>query len=603
MEEKKQILSPSKRYANAEDQDLEYKLNLDTSESLLRIGDKDIILDIDKLYDKERNQSKKYKIYGKMKMIFRNLYSGSTDYLYLKQRLYLTGDGSTGNFDGFLPYDEFAFLRRDLYREIVDQTTVSGSTLGVYNPTIITTGSSGHTLVTPITAPYHNWNLYLSYVYTGDTEFPMEYTLSGSTKETFKAKDGIPFRLSHVSNNFYELTSPVEHGMKQGEYITLYNSTNSSLTGSTSGRTFYISSIGNEYYNSEKYVVNIIKSQVPSDINITGSTIFTAKRCLDINNISGSTSQYYVHKLKTLTDVSDYIMDNVGFESSIFEDEKKLLFENVVGDNDVIVERNRMESIIYDFKEPFVLEGLKNNFDYTPTEVYLTTVFRNGNGYFNYPPKIGYKFNFHDTWIDEHFLDSNNVYETNLSGTTFTGNTSGVGYTGFTFTGGTAVPKDTELVGDFIEYNPKEMKERTVSNCYHKITNPTNVFYYNQDKTVNNYSGATSGNTFGLIYQPHHKIKLRELSPYTETSVTDDIFNLPENAKFDSDENVWRWRDVYDHGYVDVDGNGTDYPFVNGNHYVKTDINFYLRNERYYQNKSDGISNFNYKVKNNENIC
>ena len=44
-----------------------------------------------------------------------------------------------------------------------------------------------------------------------------------------------------------------------------------------------------------------------------------------------------------------------------FEDEKKLVFENSVGDNDVLVERNRMESVLYDFKEPLKLSGLTNN--------------------------------------------------------------------------------------------------------------------------------------------------------------------------------------------------------------------------------------------------
>ena len=70
MENKKEILLPSKRYKKADEQDLTLNIGLETSQTLLRIGDKDIILDIDKLYDKERNESNKYKIYGKLKMVF-----------------------------------------------------------------------------------------------------------------------------------------------------------------------------------------------------------------------------------------------------------------------------------------------------------------------------------------------------------------------------------------------------------------------------------------------------------------------------------------------------------------------------------------------------
>jgi hypothetical protein len=583
--EKKQIILPNKMFAKADDQELELKLNLDNSDTLMRIGERDIILDIDEQYYKERNESVNYKIYGKLKMIFRNLYSGSTPYSYLKERLYLNGDGSNGNFDGYLPYDEFAFLRRDVYREV--NLPVTGNTLGTFIPNIVKSGSTAHTTVTPISAPYQNWNLYLSYVYSGDSEFKMDYTLTGGTKVSFTAKDGIPFRVVNY-NTYYELTSPVEHGMSEGEHIVLSGGTLTGLSNPT-GSTFYINSVGNETFDSEKYVINILKSQIKTGTTL--NTIMLGKRCKDFTNIVPSTSKYYVHKHKTLTNTDGYIMDSLGFESPIFEDEKKILFENSVGTNDVIVERNRMESVLYDFKEPLKLSGLTNNLGFTPTNVFVTAIFRNGNGYFNYPPKVGYKFNFHDTWIDQHFSGTTSN-EIGLTSTSFTGNTNLDGYTGFTFLSGQTLPIGSILNGAFVEYNPKEMTERIVSESFHKITNPTNIFDHNQDTNVDGFSGATSGNTMGLIYQPHYRIKLRELSPYTETANTNDIFNLPENAKYDPYDKVWRWRDIYDHGYVDSDGFGTDFPFMNGNHYVKANINFYLRNERYYKNKSNGITSF-----------
>ena len=580
MEENKKIVLPSKKFANAPDEELDLKLNLDTSESLLRIGERDIVLDVAKLYSKERNDSINYKIYGKLKMVFRNLYCGNTDYTYLKDRLYLVGDGTTTDHTGFLPYDEFAFMRRDVYREVNLPITVTGNTAPTgFTKNIVISGSTAHTTVTPINAPYQNWNLYLSYVYSGDTGFTMTYSLTGSTYSSFKANDGIPFRITYTGGTYYELTSPVEHGMTNGDYIVLSGGT---FTGDVSGRTYSITSVGNEIYGSEKYVVNILKSQIPKTKSF--NTIMFGKRCLDINNISGSTSTYYVHKHKTLTNVDGYILDKVGFETPIWEDEKKLVFETFLNRNDVLVERNRMESVLYDFKEPFRLSGLTNNLGFTPTEVYVTALFRNGNGYFNYPPKVGYKFNFHDTWIDQHF-NGTTSNETGLSGGTFTRDS-------ITFTSGNTITGDTVAIlnGAFVEYNPKEMKERIVSESFHKITNPTTIFDYGQ--TVGS-SGASINNLEGLIYQPHYRVKLRELSPYVETATTNDIFNLPENTNYDEDEDVWRWRDLYDQGYVDQDGYGTNFPFVNGTHYVRTNINFYLRNERYYTNKQDGVTNFN----------
>jgi hypothetical protein len=600
---KKQILLPSKRFFKAEEESLNLPLNLDESETLLREGDRNIVLDIAKLFDKERNESKKYKIHGKLKMVFRNLYTGSTTYDPLKSNLFYNSYGTDINYDGSMPYNEFAFLRKDVLREtFVGQT---GSTLTEdYNPEqqLVLTGTTytGHTTTTSIEAPYKNWNIYLTYVNGQDENYPMAYTLSGNTVFNFKASDGIPFRV--VNNGiYYTLISPVEHGMKAGEYVTL------STTGSTyytySGsprvrysttaefdRTFYIESVGNEIFRSEKFVINILKKELVS--GTTFNTVVFGKRCLNKFKLEKTTSTYYVHKHKTLTEVKDYILDKSGFESSIWEEERALMYENSNGVDNYLVEQNRMESLIYDFKEPFILTGLTNNLNYTPTEVYVTVLLRNKNGYFNYPPKVGFKFNFHNTWIDNHFGGTGST-ETNIPQNTFTSNNATTG-----FIGGSELPLGTSgLTGAFIEYNRSELQERVISEGYHKFTCKSTIFNHGQISNVTEdgvviFSGATAFNPFGYFYQPHHRIKLRELSPYVESYKTNEIYGLPENARYFPDEKLWKWRDLYDNGFLDADGFGTNYPFINGIHYIKKDINFYLRNEVTFKNKEDGVIKF-----------
>jgi hypothetical protein len=392
--------------------------------------------------------------------------------------------------------------------------------------------------------------------------------------------DGIPFRVTD-NGSTYTLTCPVEHGMIDGEFITISGGTlNNSVP--VSGRTLPIISIGDSYYNSEKFVLEINKSEMPSGTTL--STVVLGKRCINKNDITGTTSTYYVHKHKTLTGEKDYILDKVGFESPIWETERKLLLENSAGTNDYLVERNRMESLIYNFKNTFTLTGLTNNLGYLPTEVYVTVVLINANGYFDYPPKVGFKFNFHNSWIDEHFDGTTSVEKTIPT----TGFSRTVGATTFNFTGGTELPLNTILTGAFIEYNKSELKERVISESFHKFSNPATIFDYNQGDT-NYYSGATSTNKTGLYYQPHYRVKLRQLSPYIETSDTNEVYGLPQNAKYFEDENLWKWHDLYDHGFIDSDGFGTDFPFMNNIHYVKNDIDFYLRNEKIYTNKNDGI--------------
>jgi hypothetical protein len=574
--EKKQILQPEKKYYQAPVEDQTVSIGLETREELLREGDKSIILDLERLFNKERNDSKKYKIYGKIRMIFRNMYKGESSYSNLREYLYLHGDGSDlGNYEGYLPYDEFAFLRRDIYKNVINTPTgTTTSNFGTYTPTFSLPAQTPnkHQNISMMDAPYHNWNLYLTYVHQNDSFYPITYTLTGGTKTISGnvAANGIPCRVESLQN-YYRLTCPVPHGINEGEYVII------------SGKTRSIASFGNEKFDSKKYVLNLSKAQFSGT---PLSSIVLIKRCIDKDNPLTTTSIYYVHRHKVITKTTDYILDKAGFETPIFEEEKKLLFENSAGVDDFLVERNRQEAVLFDFRDEFVLTGLTNNLGYTPTEIYLSVIFRNGSGYFDYPVKVGYRFHLHDSWVDDHYSGTT-ANETALISTLYPkSGTTATFYTGNTLTTGST------LTGAFVEYSPVEMKERIISEAFHKLTNPTEIFDYGQVSGTT-YAGTSVNNKLGLYYQPHYRIKLRELSPYVETFNTDNILDLPDNAKYDPFDRLWKWRDIYDHGYIDPDGNGTDYPFVNGLHYVKSDINFYLRNEQAFKNKTDGIKDFN----------
>jgi hypothetical protein len=514
-------------------------------------------------------------------MVFRNMYSGTTSYNPLRRHLYLKGDGSdidTETTGGYMTYDEFAWIRNDVTRE--SNIMKSGFDNDIFVPDIQVVGEeyTGHTTTTILDSKYKNWNLYLSYAYDQDPDYVMHYTLSGGTTYTFNASDGIPFRVFD-EGEYYKLISPVNHGITDSEYIVI---SGSGITASLNERTLKVTSTGDEYYNSKYYKINILKSDITS--NIIMPEVVLGKRCIDKKNIDKTTSNYYIHKHKILTNIDDYSLEKCSFHKPIWEDEQKILFENLLSEPDWLVVRNRMESVLFDFNDPFILTGLTNNLGYTPTQIFLTVIFRNGNGYFDYPVKNGYRFNFHDTWIDEHF-NGDSSKETNIPTSTFTKND-------IEFTRGESLLKNSVLNGNFIEYNNSEMKERIICHNYHKMVNRKDLFDYNQNDN-NIFSGASETNMFGLYYQPHYEIKLRQLSPYVETSDTNKVFNLPENTKYFNDEKLWKWRDLYNHGFIDTDGYGTDFPFTNNNHYVKNEIKFYLRYEQFFNNKQDGLDNKN----------
>ena len=141
--EKKQIILPTRKYENAPSEELQVRIGLDEEKSLLRIDDRDIILDLSEQFKTERDECVRYKIYGKIKMVFRNLYLGTSPYDYLENKLALEGNGEDLDFSGYLPYDEFAFLRKDVFRETTNDVSIY-SLSGFTGFSITTTGDTLH---------------------------------------------------------------------------------------------------------------------------------------------------------------------------------------------------------------------------------------------------------------------------------------------------------------------------------------------------------------------------------------------------------------------------------------------------------------------------
>lgn len=575
---------------NSENRNNKMIISLSSEQNLLRENDYNVIVDTNEQYQKERNDSIKYKIFNKIKMVFRNQYLGTTSFAPLIPTFYLNNDG-TGDSQGYLQYNEFAFLRNDVFREYNE--TPKGNDLKNYTLNLKPKNLPQHRLFTIMDNPYYNWGFSLSYVYDKDENYVINYTFSNGENFNNNISEGIPFRVTETDDS-YILTSPIEHNIKEGESLIISNKGNVFkkienntiiTTSDIEDRVFQVNSVGDGIYNSEKFVITLSKDNFV--LGTTLNKVIFVRRCLDNNNLK-TVSKYYIRKHKILTDEKEYTLDRLGFETNIFEHERKILFENLLGDNDVLVERNRMETILCNLNDTFKLENLKDNNGLTPREIFLTIYFKNSNGLFNYPPKVGYKFNFHSGWVDKHFEGNSSnengieVYQLNSL------------VPDLNFYGG-KLNKDDVVNGDIVEYNEYELKEYVISKTFHKITSRLDIFDHKQNIPTPNFNGINNNNLSGLYYQTHYPIQLRSESPYVETSFDKDIINLPENSKYFEDEKMWRWRDLYDNGYIDEDNNGVNHPFLNGYHYLKTDINFYLRNETGYKNKTDVVRNFNDK--------
>jgi hypothetical protein len=113
------------------------------------------------------------------------------------------------------------------------------------------------------------------------------------------------------------------------------------------------------------------------------------------------------------------------------------------------------------------------------------------------------------------------------------------------------------------EYSTEQLTETEICYFKHRLIHRDVLFYYN----------------------PFYKKKIKLKSDYIENS--DNITTKPDYAVFSRKEQKWIWRDFYDIGVADENGDTIDYPFTNGSFYVHSDIKFFLFSEKRLTKKYD----------------
>ena len=119
------------------------------------------------------------------------------------------------------------------------------------------------------------------------------------------------------------------------------------------------------------------------------------------------------------------------------------------------------------------------------------------------------------------------------------------------------------IYGDIVEYNERELSTYT-------LQMPNYLFKL---KDLYGYTGST---TFSATTSTYAKTDL--LNPVILKYFTNTIYssNNVEDKKswavFNDKINIWQWRDIIPNGDVDESGRGTNFPFLNGRHYVYNDF-------------------------------
>jgi len=546
------ILLGSKRFQGSTDIDMSEKIVLEQTAHEEVQYERTIDISLLQLFDDERQVAEIFRPTTKFSFIFKNAYSGTTNYQPYYNYLYyvnlvetaqdlLCGQTTIPVFYGFPQYDEFDFIRTD--------NNKFGYTIGTPN----------HQSFVNKSATTYNWGHYISYpfendfnklLFCSDTDFVLTWN--------WQANQGIPYYIREINNDSIVFKCPMKHGLSVGEYVKLtsdYNGTD----------VFAVSSLGDGGSGSEEYIFQIDNIGFIGTTFTVGVTGFM-KRVLDPTNEIETISKYYVRKHKIITFPEDSIIANSGYEQNIFN--KVTKYEKVLSGGTPlqiltppscprvsVLEGGQNYTL--SFNNDIDISGLLDNQKRPVSKLYFTTVWK---GYYGWTNRLkeGHYFN---SYLDGNIPNpwwstTNQSSDSSIPFTTYNTNFPGV-YPPFVYTQN--LTSGNTIDGDFCEWNDFEQTERIISRKIHKFT-------FNQSHFITNPT-LPNTNKYGYYYFPLNPITIKVYSDYIEDGDPDQVADIPTYSFYSNASNGFRWRDIYPYGYIDSSGLGVDYPFTNGKHY------------------------------------
>jgi len=385
-------------------------------------------------------------------------------------------------------------------------------------------------------------------------------------------KDGIPiieqFTIKLNGRKYTGFRTAMNHGLIDGDRISLLNFIDNTLNNTLNlgVKPFKVFKLGNQT-NDNKLRTFVIDVN-PSDISFTVG-ISTVKRV-----VRNKPSSYYVRQFKSLTssDYKDYDIYPAAYGVTYFND----------------------DVAAFNFKKDVDVNGLVDNLNRPLSELYLTIV-KNDND--NDPTSINtqywqYKQQNLPTPFNTRFWTKISAGYLLENDTNVNYNVRSYGDTNFvgSFYYENIDESDDIFDGDIVEYNENELLERRLEVIYHRI----NTVYRER---LNEIDNTKENKTEGYIYSPFNLIQIREfanfinpvvnlqsiIDKYNITNPTDLVklrksFRIPDYAT-EISPNVFKWRDLLEIGEIDSTGNGVDYPFEDGAHYLYLDKRFYFQRQ------------------------
>jgi hypothetical protein len=538
------IIPSTEQYKSSPADDQNVQITLQAQSQNLVEYERSATISLAQVYDNERQTCTVFRPAFKMSYIYENVISGTTEFIPFRNNLFFV-DPQVSVFNniwgGFPQYYEFDFLRQD-----VDNTHIDYKSVSAYS---------------------YNWDYYFTYPAQNNYDKILNATIAGEFYN-WVASDGIPFKIKRDQINgenliAFECICP--HGLTPGESVEII--INGTVFKYREETLFDVYSLGNGLFNSETYIFNVY------NIGYTGTTFLdgtkgTIKRVANAQNPIETKSKYYIRQHKVLLNTENIVLTRSGFEKNPFVDKVQLEYSSLTP-NRVTRISQKTSSFAYTAtpRRDINISSLLDNQKRPLSELYFTVINKGYSGYFNKPfggvgLKQGWEFNItreNNPW----WADTNNNSNTNIPVSSYT-QTNGVS---LTFYYNQTLAEGEIIDGDLCEWNEYFQIERVVSKNFQKIK-------FNQDnfKTTN---GQTT-NAAGYYYQPHNSMTIRYFSDYIETADVETVDLIPNYSYYSNYQQQFRWRDLYQYGFVDQLGRGVNYPFLNNSHYPFKDFIFRL---------------------------
>ena len=547
------IVLGNKRYAGSSNQPVQIQLPLIGDRRNFVQGDRSNVVNLQDIFNNERQASDTFRLSGKIVNIFNNTISGRTTYTPFKDNLYYldpVSSVSTNVWQGYPPYQEFGFIRENII--------------------------SGHLNFIPKSSTTYNWSIYTTYAFSSSTSQSMSYTdeTYNVTNNNFSVSDGVPFVMdTGVFNgkNLVYFYCGVNHNLSPGEYVKL----NITINGKN---LFQVYDVGDGTYNSEKRVFSIYDLKFnPADIQV--GTYGNLKRIITLTNSAETQSRYYVRLHKVITTQDETFLTKMAFENNPFPIKRKLEYSGLTPNNTQRVSvKDGRQTYGYTINKDIDINNLIDNNGKPISELFVTIINKGYGGWFNRPDNqtsaidIGWDFNFTKTNINYWWSHNASNNKDNIPVDSYQSN-------GNTFYYNRTLNVGDILKGDFCEYNDIEQNEYVLSDLFHKYSFNTNYFSPSQINTnvpaVNEFNEVIDSILPpGYSYKPHYSIPIRVFSNYVETIGVNQISQVPFYAYYSNNTDSLIWRDIYTYGYTDSENRGVDFPFINGAHYPFGDIIF-----------------------------